>query len=649
MFSTQNAASSSKLTPIKSTLTPRTSPTVPPASQTFEPLVKSVLRHRLVYNIFAYSAAFSLASNVLFSGDDIGVFSRLFSLSTWLVALLTWLVGVLPVLVLRKVYLTPNPAPASSPSTVVASAFAKASIRHSVTTYIVSAILLLTLDLLNASSDESRHVGIFAHSRKHPYYLNGRFIFLVLAQAWFAVTFAFRNVMLDRFVLRWSTVPTTSNMPYTPHNFAKLMVTIALFALVTFTVFNAALGLTRIFVLPVLLRLPILRSILKPFIGHFVRGAWTLTLPLRHFALEIRAFTLGLTTLASWEFAESLFDICIPQPAPVANTTAEPITTLISGITSPDFMFLHFAYAELRDAALDESASGAARRVALFSDQKFNPNLWNTLARESLIRLGEDYQTFLRRGKPVPPSPPPAAAAPAPLKPAAPPSTPLLRQAIYKTPRQSPLGSMLDVLASNSEVPKTGDTAADGGATHPQVHEVPLPELFRSTVVAPVAAPLSGSAVAAGASPTASSTLSTRVKQECRALLIKYTPLRIKEASARWVEWWTRERVNKAAEMCLPNRELDGLVVEVLSALVCVSLTEDRYGVVQRDIPRILEAFLSFLSALEEYQLEIRGLYNPPTPEEIAQGDAKVLEEKERMRIEVARTSEVISIVADRE
>lgn len=38
---------------------------------------------------------------------------------------------------------------------------------------------------------------------------------------------------------------------------------------------------------------------------------------------------------------------------------------------------------------------------------------------------------------------------------------------------------------------------------------------------------------------------------------------------------------------------------------MCVSLTEDRYGVVQRDIPRILEALLAFLTALEDAQKEI--------------------------------------------
>jgi nucleoporin NDC1 len=45
----------------------------------------------------------------------------------------------------------------------------------------------------------------------------------------------------------------------------------------------------------------------------------------------------------------------------------------------------------------------------------------------------------------------------------------------------------------------------------------------------------------------------------------------------------------------------------VLSRLVCASLTEDRYGVVQRDIPRILESLLAFLTALEDAQKEIQA------------------------------------------
>lgn len=67
------------------------------------------------------------------------------------------------------------------------------------------------------------------------------------------------------------------------------------------------------FVLPFLLRVPLLRAALRPFTLHFLRGPWTIVLPLFHLPLQARTFILGFTTLASWEFAEILFEAYIPQ------------------------------------------------------------------------------------------------------------------------------------------------------------------------------------------------------------------------------------------------------------------------------------------------------------------------------------------------
>ena len=91
------------------------------------------------------------------------------------------------------------------------------------------------------------------------------------------------------------------------------------------------------------------------------------------------------------------------QPINVAQTTADPVLTIVSGTTSSDPYYKHFAYAELDQLANDESEAGSAKRVALFADQKYNPSLWSTLVREALLTLGRDYQLLLRRGAPPPP------------------------------------------------------------------------------------------------------------------------------------------------------------------------------------------------------------------------------------------------------
>lgn len=47
--------------------------------------------------------------------------------------------------------------------------------------------------------------------------------------------------------------------------------------------------------------------------------------------------------------------------------------------------------------------------------------------------------------------------------------------------------------------------------------------------------------------------------------------------------------------------------VTALSNLICASLTEDPYGVTQRDIPKVLEAFVRFLSALKSLSADLEA------------------------------------------
>ena len=87
----------------------------------------------------------------------------------------------------------------------------------------------------------------------------------------------------------------------------------------------------------------------------------------------------------------------------------------------------------------------------------------------------------------------------------------------------------------------------------------------------------------------------------------------------------------------------------VLCRLTCASLTEDAFGVVQRDIPKIVEALLSFLTALEDFQTELNAKYALPPPEQLQTLSAKEITEKELLAMEAARASEVCSVVTDGE
>ena len=80
----------------------------------------------------------------------------------------------------------------------------------------------------------------------------------------------------------------------------------------------------------------------------------------------------------------------------------------------------------------------------------------------------------------------------------------------------------------------------------------------------------------------------------------------------------------------------------------------------QRDIPRILEALVSFLIAVEEYREEVRGVYVALTGQDTgagagsSEGEAAgegvqqdISPEKERTRVEVVKATEIIDTLED--
>ncbi len=85
-------------------------------------------------------------------------------------------------------------------------------------------------------------------------------------------------------------------------------ITSGAFTVATFTAYTIAFGLARSIALPVLLQIPLVSRLFRPFLGHFLRGWWNLAHLWWNRALIWHAFLLGFTTIGGWEFAESLFD-----------------------------------------------------------------------------------------------------------------------------------------------------------------------------------------------------------------------------------------------------------------------------------------------------------------------------------------------------
>ncbi|KAI0635379.1 nucleoporin protein Ndc1-Nup [Trametes polyzona] len=655
------ASTSTPATAIRTTLLSRSAPSIPPASQLYEPLVKGVLRHRL-YKIFLHSALSCWALVTLWMtwsrGGMFGMGAKESLLlpvkpSTLAYTVATFLAGALPVVVLRKTHLVAAPTPATSPSKILSGALQKRSTGHALFIYLASSLSLLLLHIFitgayDVNAPASARLTLFVKSRKHPYYLNGHLIYVLLSQVTVAFACLLRCVLLDRFAVRWAKTLTGQGEDKLQSFGLARVVTVGLTTLVytlLITVANISVfALARSVVLPLLFQVPLLHRVLRPFTAHFLRGAWTVTLFSRHWALVSRAFYLALTTVGIWEFAESAFDAIVAEPIHVAQHTADMGLTLVSGITSKDSYLKHFAYAELREFATEDSPATSTRRTALFTDQKYNPSMWSTLARESLLTLGRDYQLLLRKGKPATTASAAPAATSKPNIPLPAPATPLIRTKVYKPAQTSPLHAALDTFASDGPLAAAVSETAEVGASH-------IPELFRSVM------PTSPQAKAEAAVETvkkaeenvAALVSETRSKwrEGVSGALGAVLPKSVAQTAGHVRSWWTRERVHRVAETSLPNRYMDALAAEALCRLVCASLMEDRYGVVQRDIPKIIEALLSFLTALEEYQTELNASYTLPPPEKLRELSPREVAEKEMLAMEAARAGEVLGVVSD--
>jgi len=649
-------------TPIKalhSSLTARSSPTtVPPASSSYEPQVEGIIQARLA-NVYAYSLIASLGVSfgwhvwqrggpwAVGLGGMVTMMFGWWTTGIWTIlgAFALWGAACVPILMGRKAWMSSDRTLSPSPRLTFKAALGKKSTEPALVAYVASALAFTFTHAAFASCLESdAKLGPFVKSRKHPQYLNPRLLFLLISQGTLAAVYLFRNLLRDRFAFRFDARPSP------PLPIIAILASIVATATASTALPLAALifGLARIFVVPVLFNIPILGAILKIFGGHFLRGPYTLSLAVTHLPLVIRAWFLAATTAFLWEAAECMFDGVLAESVHLTlsnaktNATANQ-TLLISGLTSSALPTKFRALSELQCVLSGTSPRAQTERQVLYGGDtnKGGPNLWSVMVKESLAILDDELGTLKRRGAPKPAAKPAVSTTPASKAQllegleervhATP--TPLLRRSIIRgapplaTPppikKESIREVALDTIGSDGPLATLVDRSA--GA---------IPNLFKSVSGTPMGESLFRPAATptkspksiekpAPAPPPPTSFVSGLVKKsraaackKVRGAFDKYAPLWAREAvyenAAALEKWWTRPRVDKLVEVSLgAGKTVSAAVVDVLSRLICHSLTEDRYGVVQRDIPRILEAFVESLIAVEEYQAEVQRKYTP--------------------------------------
>ncbi|CAE6415835.1 unnamed protein product [Rhizoctonia solani] len=302
--------------------------------------------------------------------------------------------------------------------------------------------------------------------------------------------------------------------------------------------------------------------VLRPFLHFMMRGGafWQLV----SWSLFWRMFVLQFTTLVMWDVAGEWFEINASQVIHLSQFKEDPNATLIAGLQSQDSYYKYFAFAELANVV----STRPPRRVALFSDLKANPTAWEQVCRES---------------------PTPAPNAPTTLTKKSAIST----DPVYKNPTQS-----------------AGPIDAFVGAANTVATVIPtnlsVPAIFLPTPHPTTSTPASVPSVV----PSWKINLPQMV--DLGKLIDRLPPV-----WARRVRSVVQERKEAVLEGLLEGRAADVWIVEALSTLIAHSLQEDPYGRVQRDIPRVLEAFVSYLGALEQLIEEVNADLSPESEDAV--------------------------------
>ncbi|KAJ7689308.1 hypothetical protein B0H17DRAFT_1180303 [Mycena rosella] len=678
-------------TPIRAITTPLRSsaaPPIPPASQLYEPLAKGVLHRRLTTRIFPYTALVCVISSALWL-----FWIRRFSIARLLGASgALWAGGVLPVLLLRKAYLTVTRTSAASPALLVQKSFApplRARTHRALQAHVLSALCVLAL---HAALDPA--LPVFIKSRKHPYTPHPVLVLLALSQTALAALYVLRAVLRDVWVFPFRRPALT---PAPGAFLAPLVLPLAALPLALVALF---------IVLPLARRVPILSFPLRPLRApraSVLRSAG-------------RAWALGVQTAGLWEAAAGVwgwavgemrslvglristafrtllfhpsphrlpsfptaapFLPCIPllpssrvpasslHPAPPRilhplsarvsarfppphdalhprarlrhlrrrDPRAPALRVLLLGVllrlrlgvlhaliprapllprrparpararapppAAPPTIYTHLAYAELLALAAAPDADAAGRAGA------FEADVWARLVREALVLLGREYQVLRARGGEAASS---SASSAASAGSAASPSSPAVDSKMqHNGPPVTPLAARKENIfaprAVASPGARVGEALASGGAVEALVVpalegvRIPLPagewgwrawgaRLGLPAGIGGVGLPASIGGLAGGG----------------MGILGRGMGMGIMGS----VMGKGMGRIGKAWTVARRGRE-----VGVLTRLTCASLAEDRLGVVQRDIPRVVEALVAFLGEVERAQ----GALRPAAP-----------------------------------
>ncbi|GAA5828296.1 hypothetical protein JCM5353_003289 [Sporobolomyces roseus] len=606
------------------------------SSQSYSTLCKVVLRRRMRNMlILAASASYSALFISVFDPKELP--GSLFNfLSVLLFAPIAFL-GTLPLFVLRKQTISLPQPPLATKFATYSQLRQRSTIRVFLAYWFgATAFHFAFVWCATFTSSDSRLSLFFYHQGRDTWQINERRITLGLLHCFTAAFATGQHVVKDRSQVEFDQ-DTSLAIP------ARLLTRST--SILRSSIRSTSITFLSFWTSYVLLRRPILRFILVNFVGPWSRphlytmmrhsGSYSFTLALRSIASCFLMFTL-------WEITHAIFEVYATQPMSVSQFASNPNQSLLSGLRSDEPYYQQFAYLELEILSL----TSPSRREAIFKDVKRSSSVgggaWSELSRECLILIGTELQRAKGRGR-------------IPVTVTGQSSTPIQGSSSSQQ-RQSSSSNSIDNRASikSGEIfiprhPSFFDklsSVASSSSTSQTPSLPPSLEPYTSQATSALSSAVSSaqsqltsripSILQTSSSSSITSHLPTLIKKEEGG---GEKPMKVEDVVrvvgsedrlARWVPRGMRKnwfeigpeyRIGK----CVQRRRETICAIQALSNLVCASLTEDPYGVVQKDIEKILEGFIRYLNVLESLEREF-GIVVAREKEEVFGGGGEVEE-----------------------
>ncbi|GAA5863792.1 hypothetical protein JCM1840_005768 [Sporobolomyces johnsonii] len=569
-------------------------------AQAYAALCKVVLSRRTRNNLMLTAAATYAALLVAVFDPRELPGSLLNFLPVLLFAPIAFL-GTLPLFVLRKQRVTTARPPLPTRFAQLAQLKDRSSAQIFLTYLAGAALLHVAYVWCSGYASRDPQLGLFFfHEGRDAWQLNERRVLLGLLHVFVAAFATVQYVLEDRSQVHFEE-DTSLTIPARLAAKAKLRLRAA--------VRSTGIAVAFFWSAYVVIRRPVLRFVLVNFAGSWARphlysmmrhnGAYSIT-------LAARALSSSLLLFLAWEAAHVCFEVYATQPMSVSQFSPNPNQCLLSGLRSSEPYYQQFAYLELAILTLTDSS----RRQAIFKDVKPGSSIrgaWSEISRECLLVIGTELQRAKGRGKspasPAGPSPSPASRTMD--QQSSPNRAPVKTGNVFVPTKPSLFDKLATAAVSSAPSPATPSPAAQKvtSAVSSAVAST------QSAISARVPSILQSGGASTPSGPDGSQAPAAPTMQPEDVPQV----LGVEQRLAKWVPAAWRAKVFAVVPeykigSCVPRRRETVCAIQALANLTCASLHEDPYGVAQRDIPKILEAFVRYLAVLEALQGELSAL-----------------------------------------